>query len=214
MDIENTRTVSLREHLSAFSAVELPLEAAALHYVAVAGRFGPTSTVCLAGIRRGLEFLLPVKSFFTRYLLLDSGSWTLLVTDARREFCYVDAYALSRATGCRGIGVSLLPDRRRLHLFEGGNKIREVHSESDPDRWYYREVGQLQECEDPREYTKRRKSDRLTPEAVAGCWRRFTGQALPRWETMADTPMIGVERSTAEVTRAIISYEMAIDLQF
>lgn len=214
MNIDNRQTVSLREHLSAFSAVELPLDDAALHYVGVAGRFGPTSTVCLAGIRRGLEFLLPVKSFFTRYLLLDSGSWTLLVTDARGEFCYVDAYALSRATGCRGIGVSLLPDRRRLHLFEGGNKVREVHSESDPDQWYYREVGEIQGCEDPREYTKSHKSDRLTPEAVAECWRRFTGQELPRWEAMTGTPMIGVERSTADVKRPIISYEMRSDLRF
>src|SRR5262245_39086396 len=128
---------SLLEHLKGFSAVNVNANTAVAALEENLRRFGPTSQSQFATFRDALNFLLPLKSFTKRYLVLGAGNWSLLVTDMKGENCYVEAYAISRATLCNAIGVFLLPERRELHLFEEGRSVREIQSSWDGDSWYY-----------------------------------------------------------------------------
>src|SRR4030095_14277743 len=96
-----------------------------------------------------------------------------------RENCSVEAYAISRATGCNAIGLFLQENRRELHIFEEGRALREVQSLFDGDRWYYRETGPLQPFEDIAEYTRKKKRDRLQVNTLRGYFETYTGLMMP-----------------------------------
>jgi len=202
----------MREQLSGFSAVKLPLKGLTTAWAEKLKKFGPVSEFSLAGIKDVISFLGPVKSFTTRYAGVEVGNWSYLLSDMRGENCYVDAYALSRATGCGAIGVTVLSCRRELQVIESGNIVREVQSLEDGDRWYFRESGEVQSFEDPSEYSKPRKRDRLSVEALGKYFECFTGQKLPHWETLESNPAIGLQRSTKDHRGAIIAFETSCDL--
>ena len=192
--IDDPRTVSVSEHLKGISAVNL----SGKETIAIMERqlriYGPVERKEFAAFPEALDFLLPIKSFTTRYLVLGMERWSVLVTDMQGENCYVDAYAISRAASCNGIGIFMQMQRRELHVFEGGKHVREVQSLLDVDQWYYREHGPLQPFEDVAEYAPKKKQYRLKVDAVIRYYQRYTGLNLPDWKNPSFTSHIGLER--------------------
>jgi hypothetical protein len=204
--------VSVTEHLKGFSAVCLPADAAALALSKVLQGFGPADVSRFDTFSEALSFLLPVKSFTTRYLVLGLDGWSVLLTDMRDENCYVDAYAISRATRCNAIGLYLREERRELHVFQRGQKVRQVQSLRDVERWYFREEGQLQPFESPTEYLRRRKEDRLSLAALRSYFEAYTGLSVPDWKGTCFSMALGLERCTKEVQVPIVRFETLQDL--
>lgn len=211
MKATRSQPVSLAEHLKGFSAVELSIDALLPTMKTWLGRHGPIQHCQLSDASVALQFLLPIKSFTTHYVLVGLGKWSLVVCDMRGECCYVDAYAASRSTGCRGIGVFLQQERRELHVFEKGEQIRVVQSLRDGDRWYYREDGLPQPFEDAAEL-RRQTKDRLGVSILAHYFETYTGMKLPSWTTIKSTQFHGLERSIAEVRVPIVKFETINDV--
>jgi hypothetical protein len=205
-------TVSMQEQLKGFTAVELSIASAKAALTDNLKRFGPVSGVSLEGIEAVIEFLAPLKSFTTRYAGIEVGTWCYLLTDMKGENCYVDGYALSRLTGCRAIGITMLPERRELQVFESGKPVREVLSLLDVDRWYFRESGNLQSFEDATENTKHRKKYRLSVAALMRYFERYTHHSVPDWKSLTLNTAIGLERSIKDVQVEIIRYKTSLDL--
>jgi hypothetical protein len=86
---------SLQEHLKQFSAVSINVEPAADALKQNLRKYGPVHRTIIDSFDNALRFLLPIKSFTIRFLLLELHGWTLLLTDMRGENSYVDAYAIS-----------------------------------------------------------------------------------------------------------------------
>lgn len=198
--------VSMREQMRGFCAIDVSVESARPYLIKSLARFGPVSEVPLKGIKSVVEFLAPVKSFTTRYAGIQVDDWSYLVTDMKGENCDVNGYALSRATGCRAICITILPNRRQLQIIESGKIEREVQSLQDGDRWYFRESGPLQPFEDASDYVQKQKDARLSEESLAKYFERYTGQKLPEWSTLTENAAIGLRRSTKDVRVKIDVY--------
>jgi hypothetical protein len=203
--------VSLAEHLKGFSAVKVSATAAARVLEQNLLKYGPVTKDQFTDFCEALKFLLPLKSFTTRFLVLGLDQWSLLVSDMHRENCSVDAYAISRATGCHGIGLFLQDNRRELQAFEEGKTIREVQSLLDGDRWYYREQGPLQPFEELPDYTRKNKRDRLRVNALRRYFETYTGLTIPNWTDATFTHLFGLERSTKDLQVPLLQFDTVDD---
>lgn len=199
--------ISVTEHLKGFSAVNLSADLAVAALEKNLQRFGPVSRSNLADFPEALAYLVPVKSFTTRFLLMELGDWSILLTDMKGECCYVDAYAISRETQCKAIGLFLQDDRRELHLFEKGQKIRQIESLSDGDRWCFREEGPLQPFEDAAECLRRNKKDRLSTETLRDYFQAYTGLTMPDWTNASFTKIFGLACCTKGLRVAVFEFE-------
>ena len=200
------------EHLNGFSAVNLDAEAATVALQENLRQFGPVRRSSFASFREALDYLIPLKSFTTRYLVLGQAEWSIVLTDMRGENCYVEAYAISRATFRNAMGLFLHQERREFQLFENGQKVREIQSLWDGDRWYYREEGSLQPFEDPQECLRRKKQERLSVQALRRYFQIYTGQIVPDWINSNFTPIFGLERSTKDLRVQLCEFETEQDL--
>jgi len=159
-----------------------------------------------------LHYLTPLRSFTTRFLIMGTGNWSLLVSNMRGENCSVDAYTVSRVTGCSALGIFMQPERRELQVFENGKKLREVQSLKDGDIWYYREEGMPQDFEMFDEYSRTPKSNRLRVDALWRYFGLYTGMEVPDWKNTEFSPIIGLERSTKDLRVPIATFETICDL--
>lgn len=205
-------TISLTEHLKGFSAVNLNADAAAVALQENLRQLGPVRQSHFANLPDALNYLLPIKSFTTRYLVLGLGDWSLILTDMRGANCYVEAYAISRRRLRNAIGVFLQQERREFQLCEDGRKVRQVQSLRDGERWYYREEGPLQAFEEPEECLRKKKQDRLSVDALQHYFQIYTGLNVPNWKNTRFTPIIGLERSTKDLRVQLSEFETVEDL--
>jgi hypothetical protein len=203
---------SLQEHMKQFSAVSLSAESTANALEQTLRKYGPVNKVQFSSFIEALHYVFPLKSFTTRFLVLGMNGWSVIMTDSKESNCYVQAYAISRATNCNAIGVVLQDQRRELQVFEQGKKVRQVQSLLDVDAWYYREEGTLQPWEEPNEYTRRPKRNRLNVTALERYFETYTGFKIPSWNTAYFAKLIGLERSVHEAQVPIIHFDTAWDL--
>jgi len=203
--------VSIKAQLRNFSAVNARFDVAEAALEKSLRSFGRVDRVECSNFNDALRYLLPVKSLATRFLILGLDGWSLLLADMRGENCYVDAFAISRATLCNAISLSIEPERRELYVFEEEQKLRVVQSLSDGKRWYYREEGLLQPFEESEECSRRPKSSRLQPQALERYFTRYTGLEIPRWKNEQYDRIIGLERSTRGLTQPVRHFDTADD---
>ena len=208
----NQSKKSLVEHLKGFSVVNANTDVAAAALKENLRRFGPVKQSSFAAFADALDFLLPVKSFTTRYLVLGCREWSILLTDMRDENCCVDAYAISRVTACNALGLFMQYDRREMHLFENGKKVRGIQSLADGDRWYYREEGPLQPFEEAEECLRKKDRDRLSIEALNRYFGFYTGLNVPDWRKDSFGGIFGLERSTKDLRVPLIKFETVQDI--
>jgi hypothetical protein len=190
------QAISIMDHLKGFSAININADAATTALQEVLLRFGPVSKSRLTIFQDVIEFLMPIKSFTTRYVVIGLGEWSVLLTDMRGENCYVDAFAISRSTRCSAIGLFLQQERRELQVFENGCKVRQVQSLIDGNKWYFREEGVLQPFEDAEECLRKRKQDRLSIVALRQYFLTYTGLTIPDWKNTDFTHIFALTRST------------------
>lgn len=203
---------SMRNHLRQLSAVSVQGEDAANALSQNLKKFGPVSLSRFETIHEGLHFLMPLRSFTTKFLLAEHDHWTLVLTDSKDSNSNVQAYAISRVTNCNAIGIVAQSNRRELQVFEQGQTVREVQSLLDVDRWYYREEGQLQPWEDPTQYTRTPKRGRLSAQTVEHYFELYTGFKIPSWQIEEFSKVIGLARSVHEVQVPIVEFETSWDV--
>jgi hypothetical protein len=95
--------VRLSEQFAGVSAVRLSLSDTVGALLPSLRRLGPVSPTNLVGINDVSDFLSPIKTFTTRFGLVECGEWTLILTDMRGENCAVQAFAISREAHCHAI---------------------------------------------------------------------------------------------------------------
>jgi hypothetical protein len=204
--------VRLSEQFSGFAAVELTTAATADALGESLRRFGPVQQAKISSLAALAAHLSPVKSFTTTYAVAEFGAWSLILTDMKGENCNVNAFAVSRAKGCRGIAVTALERRRQLHIYEQGQKVRSILSLDDEGEWYYSEEGEALEFETPSDTIAQPKSRRLPLQRVRECFEVYTGLPFPEWGRLTSISAIGVARSVHEVRVEIVRYETLNDL--
>jgi hypothetical protein len=204
--------VRWRDQLACFALAELHLEAAISLLLQDLGRFGPVHSERLTGMAEVIRFLSPVKSFPTRYAAVALGSWTAILADKRGATCDVNAYALSRLSGCRAIAVSALASRRELHVYEGGIAVREIQSLDDGDVWFYSQSGVPLAFESRGDGELRPKSERLRAELVRRYFEAFTQLSFPDWLGLTSAAAAGIARSVHEVKVPIHEFRTIDDL--
>jgi hypothetical protein len=208
----NYRAFVASEHLKGLSSVELSDGDALAGMQRSLAQFGPVDTKHFNNLEDAFDFLFPVKTFTTRYLVIGVGRWSLLLTDMREQNCNVEAYALSRATRCRGIGVTFRSENRELHLFEEGKQVRQVESCLDVDRWHYLDWGTIQPFEDIKETQRPRKKDRLSVDAVGSYFKTYTGFDVPNWKTLKPRRIFGLQRSLKDLEVELGLFETIRDV--
>jgi hypothetical protein len=202
----------LSYHLSGFSAIAQDFRQTADQMEQGLRQYGPTTRTSFTHFCALVEYLMPLKSFTTRFGTIKYRDWSLLISDMRGEYCLSDARFLSKSGSCVGMNVVALPSRREFALFDAGAKIRQVQSLDDGDRWCYREIGPLQPFEDLSECTRRPKRSRLSENAVKDCFSAITGLIWPSWTDDLFDEMIGIERSLKDIRQPVVSFETCNDL--
>ena len=211
--MKNNKAFLLSDHLKGFSAVNLDGAMTAATLKATLTRYGPVQQTGLDSFNEAIKYLLPIKSFTTRFVILGKNDWSFILCDMRDQCCYVDAYAVSRAHKCKAMGVVLQPPQRReIHVFDGGEKVRQIESLLDGDRWYFREDGMIQSFEEPAEYKRKSKNTWLSPETVNRYFERYTGLKVPEWKNFASSEIIGLERSLRDLRVKVVYFPTLVDL--
>ncbi|KAF0245557.1 MAG: hypothetical protein FD180_1528 [Planctomycetota bacterium] len=211
--ISRTKPVALSEHFRSFAAVRCEAHHTASTLGSVLATYGEVQITPLSTFEDVLEYLLPLKSFTTRYGVLGlSDEWSMVVSDMAGESCFVDVLALSRVTLRSAICIVARDDNRELHVAEGGKQIREVLSLLDFDRWHYRESGEPLFWEDKSDSRLSRRKDRLSVVLVRRYFELFTGHAPPDWPRHDFRGIEGLQRCTAEVKVPIRICETIRDL--
>ncbi len=180
-----------------FSAIELDAEKVCDAQRNWLSRLGPVIISEYSNLDEAFNFLFPVKTGTTRYLIVDQP-WPLMISDVWSENCYTDAFAISRATKCRAISLTLRKTSRVLQVFEEGKHVRSVDSCDDGSRWYFHEYGPLQPFEDLKEITRRPKRKRLSIQALVRYFTAYTGNSFPHWMTLQSHRVFGLERCTKD----------------
>ena len=202
----------MSEHLKGCAFVELPQEEAKEALSAGVQRFGPVTVAALVGWGGVREFLLPLKSFVTRFVLIELNRWTLLLNDMYGETCFVDALGMSKQTGCIATSAYLHEDSRQWHVLQGGEVVRSVVCYRDGDKWVFEQRGTAGPWEDVNTYRARRLRDRLTPNQVARYIHAVTGLSYPPPWSSVVKDVIGVERSTKDVVEQIRKWDVQVDV--
>lgn len=208
-----TKPVSLAEHLKAIAAVHLPFQQTVPALESALSDFGPVTRTPLGNFAALIDFLLPLKSFTTRFGILALGDWCVLLTDMAGEHCFVDTLAVSRAAHRTAVCVVYREQHREIHVGEDGRSVREVQSLLDVDRWYFRESGAPLFWEDKEDLALTRKRNRLGVMQVARYFELLTGHPLPDWPRAQFHALLGLERCTKEVKNPILRCQTIKDLK-
>lgn len=208
----NQKAVSLFEHVRGFSTVNLDASSATGFLAKYLHQYGCVEQQRFSSLDLALGYIIPLKSFATRFLILGLNGMSVIVSDMKSDNAYVDAYAICRLANCDGIGVFSQSERRELFVCKRGKKVRQVQSLQDGDKWYFREEGPLQIFEDAQEYRRKRKRERLSIKALAMYYQSFTGFAMPDWKNQMFSEMFGLERSTKELKVPLVRFETMHDV--
>ena len=207
----NAGTLKLSEHLASFSAVAIPPKTAADLLAKNLRAYGPVVEVGLGLVEQSKAFLMPVKSFTTRFVISDYHGWSLLLSDMRFNNCVAIAQWMSSMSGCQAISIVCRRDHREFAVLRGGTHVRQVESLCDVDRWHFRQEGGIQPFEDESEYAARRKSDRLSLEALRRYFRRLTGLTDPQPRDCLRGPY-GIERSISKLVVQVRTFRTVDDV--
>lgn len=185
----------LSEHLRCVAYSKLPQQRAVECQERVLSRYGPVSISSFTSLPQAIEFLLPLKSFVRRFLILPCGELSFVCSDMIGEWCMVDVYAHSRMTRCEAVAGVALPVSRQFCYIADGAIHRKIGCDEDGDRWVFESTGEPLSFEDSARYLRRVKRERLTPEMVESLLFRLVGTSAPLSLSRSDVTVIGLERS-------------------
>jgi hypothetical protein len=144
--------------------------------------------------RRVFEFLCPLMSDPTRYVVFSKKNWSYFVSNSRMEIPDSVTLGVTEAQGCEGIALAARKEERHIQFYRSGRAIRQIECFYDA-RWDYIQMGRRLPFEMPKEEIPRRIQDRLTPERVAAYFEAFTGQTFPDWHELSQGPVRALEVS-------------------
>ena len=202
----------LSEKFKCFCIARVRARHALEHVEKRLSEYGPTSVARFHSFVEARRFLMPLRSFPVRTVLLGYGSWTVLITNDRNDNSNTDAFLLSQSAGCDALSVSMQLYRREFAVHEGGVTLREIQSLWDGDRWYFRQSGRPLSFEDRSECFRSKATERLGVSAVLRYFQSYTKVAIPEWTEGTFDQMFGIERSTAEFKVPIIDFDTKDDL--
>ncbi len=205
--------MKLSEHLAGVSLVAIDLAPAATGLEEELRRFGPVGVRPLADWNGAKTFLLPLKTFTTRFVVFQLPRWSWVLSDMRGEASMVDALGISERTNCDAITGVFRDDSRFLHVIRGGETVREVGCYWDDNKWVFAEKGEPEGWEQTASYRKRRIRDRLTPQLVQKYLKAASGIDFPlNREAMSGLRGIGLERSLKDLQVPVLPVETEVDV--
>jgi hypothetical protein len=124
-----------------------------------------------------------------------------------REASYVDALAVSRATGCRALAAVWSEDARHWMVVDGGRQLRAVVlTQEEAGRWVFHQVGEPQPFEDTKAYSAARGGKRVTAEGVLRYLRSETDLDFsPDW-VGSGQGYWGLERSIQDLKQPVLRF--------
>lgn len=192
----NRRVRSLSEHFCFVALAKEEISSCVSLFESSFKRFGPVEKLAIADHGAALKFLLPLKSFTTRYLIFEIHGWCLCVSDMIGESCFVDVYALSRKTQCKALAAEFGATQRSFRFIEGGEVKRALSCYRDGDDWFFDQMGAPLDFESVERYSRLDRSERLTPDLVTHYLSQCTEIAFPLdLRTVALASIHGVQRS-------------------
>jgi hypothetical protein len=203
----------LSQHLQMSHLIKCSEEAIITALERQLSRFGAVEKREFPTFKHAMEYLLPIKSFVTRYLTVQVGEWVLLVCDMRNSNCFSEVMNLSKALKCEAVvAVSLDCARQFHHVIDGADR-RIVHCYEDGNRWVFYEKGIPLECEQVANYTLKRKPDRFKSEDVWRCLNFVTGIVFPiNWIELRGRQVVTLERSLQDQKVPVQLYETKWDV--
>lgn len=211
--LNSTGEELLSEHLQVYHVMKSPEEAVAATLVKQLSRFGSVQKQEFSDFRKALEYILPIKSFVTRYLTVQLGEWSLLTCDMRLSDCDSHIVGLSQHLKCEAISAVGHNRGRQFNYYVDGSNRRVIHCYEDGNRWVFFQEGSPLECEQGSNYTLRRKPDRFKPEHVWQCMNHVTGIAFPiNWVELRNRPATTLERSLQDLKVSVQLYETKRDV--
>lgn len=192
----NRRVRSLSEHLCYIALAKSEVSACVQLLEGSFRRFGPVEKIVISDHGTALKFLLPLKSFTTRYLVFELNGWCLCVTDMIGESCFVDVYALSRKTLCLAVAAEFGATQRSFRFIQSGEVKRSIDCYRDGEDWFFDEMGARLEFESAERYSRPDRSERLTPDLVAHYLRQCSEIPFPLdLRNTAFASIHGIQRS-------------------
>lgn len=203
----------LSQHLQISHLVKSSEDAANTGLERLLSRFGPVEKREFSAFKDAMDHLLPVKSFVTRYLMVQVREWVLITCDMRHSDCFSDLLNLSKSLKCEAVSAVSLDRARQFHYIIDGVDRRIVHCYEDGNRWVFFEKGAPLECEQVATYTLKRKPERFKTEDVWRCMNFVTGIDFPiNWIELRDRRAVTLERSLQDLKASVELYETKWDL--
>ncbi|MEK7762388.1 MAG: hypothetical protein AAB433_12460 [Nitrospirota bacterium] len=203
----------LSEHMQISHLIKCSPEAATAALERQLSRFGTVEKREFSAFKQAMEYLLPIKSFVTRYLTVQIGEWVWIICDMRLSDCYSDMMNISKDLTCEAVLASALDSGRRFYYIIAGNHRRIVQCYEDGNRWVFFEKGAPLECERVANYTLKRKPDRFKTEDVWRCANFVTGIVFPiNWIELRDKQVVTLERSLQNLKVPVQLYETKWDV--
>ncbi|MBI4658218.1 MAG: hypothetical protein HY735_05100 [Verrucomicrobia bacterium] len=175
----NRKVRSLSEHLCYIALAQVDSASFVQLLEGSFRRFGPVQKAVLPDNESALEFLLPLRSFTTRYLILETNGWCVCISDMIGENCFIDVYALSRQTNCAALAAEFGATQRSFRYLRNGQVQRAVNCYRDGFDWYFDQMGAPLDCEAVDRYHRQDRAERLTPDLVVHYLSRCSDIAFP-----------------------------------
>jgi hypothetical protein len=124
-----------------------------------------------------------------------------------REYAYVDAYAISRATGARAVAATWSDDARHWFVVDKGLEARAVVLTHEEDgRWVFHQVGEPETFEDTTAYVAARGGKRLTADSVMEYLHLETSVTFGQGWAESAQGYWGLERSLQDLREPVLEF--------
>ena len=207
------KAIQLSEQLKQFGAVrasQARASEALARYLRHSADAEVTTHVWKAG-KVAFEFLCPLMSDPTRYVVLSKGAWSYFLSNSRMEIPESVTIGVTAVEACDGIALAAREEERRIQFYRAGKAIRQIECFYD-DKWDYIETGSRLPFEMPKGGIPPRRQDRLTPENVVAYFEAFTGQKFPDWHELSQEPVRALDVSYRSLQFAPRTYPTLNDL--
>jgi len=173
-----TMELTLSSHLAGISAVRLDARKTTESLARQMQRFGPVQVQSFKTSSEAFDFLLPLKSFGSRYVVIGFEEWTILTCDMRLQPCFVEAINITEAVNCEGVTAVFTDEFRQFIAYRGGRDTRAVSCYKE-GKWVFYQHGPPLKVERIERLSARRLKERLLPVDVVAMFQATTGISLP-----------------------------------
>ncbi len=207
----NTEVTPLSNYLDSLCAFQAPFDSTTDAVRRLLSKYGPLVESEGAGTDEAVNWLLPLASFTTRYLVVRSGNpeWTLLMCNNRSTAAGHLLWGVTRVADCAGVQGTWAPDASIWQVANQGVDIQGAISHDDGGTRVRHWEGVDVTWNTQRDVD----SGGLNCATVHRLLKAAMGiDVPPDWRSLLDKPTVRFERSTKDLQVAIKEYDVVNDL--